>query len=100
LYSKHEVDRIHDYFKKECANHGVEILDVYYSVHHPEVCNSLSRKPMGLWVERACAKYGFDKEASMMIGDRDRDVLCANAAGVRGIQMEKNGDLLAYVKNL
>jgi D-glycero-D-manno-heptose 1,7-bisphosphate phosphatase len=100
LYSKHEVDRIHDFFRKECEKHGVDILDVYYSVHHPEVCNSLSRKPMGLWLERACAKYGFNKEASLMIGDRDRDVLCANAAGVRGIQIEKNGDLLAYVKNL
>ena len=35
-----------------------------------------------------------------MIGDRDRDVQCANAAGVRGIQMEKNGDLLEYIKAL
>jgi histidinol phosphatase-like enzyme len=51
-------------------------------------------------VERACAKYKFDKDASVMIGDRDRDVLCANAAGVRGIQMKQNGDLLDYVKAL
>lgn len=100
LYTKEEVDRIHDFFQNECRKNGVEILEFFYSIHHPDICNSLSRKPAGLWVERACAKYKFNKDASVMIGDRDRDVQCANAAGVRGIQMEKNGDLLEYVKTL
>jgi D-glycero-D-manno-heptose 1,7-bisphosphate phosphatase len=100
LYSKDEVDRIHDFFQSECKKNNVEILEFFYSVHHPDICNSLSRKPAGLWVERACAKYKFNKDASVMIGDRDRDVLCANAAGVRGIQMKQNGDLLEYVKAL
>ena len=100
LYTKEEVDRIHDFFQSECKKNNVEILEFFYSIHHPDICNSLSRKPAGLWVERACAKYNFDKDASVMIGDRDRDVLCANAAGVRGIQMKQNGDLLEYVKTL
>ena len=100
LYTKEEVDRIHDFFQSECKKNNVEILEFFYSIHHPDICNSLSRKPAGLWVERACAKYKFDKDASVMIGDRDRDVLCANAAGVRGIQMKQNGDLLEYVKTL
>jgi D-glycero-D-manno-heptose 1,7-bisphosphate phosphatase len=100
LYTKEEVDRIHDFFQSECKKNNVEILEFFYSIHHPDICNSLSRKPAGFWVERACAKYKFDKDASVMIGDRDRDVLCANAAGVRGIQMKQNGDLLEYVKAL
>jgi len=100
LYTKEEVDRIHAFFQSECKKNNVEILEFFYSIHHPDICNSLSRKPAGLWVERACAKYKFDKDASVMIGDRDRDVLCANAAGVRGIQMKQNGDLLEYVKTL
>jgi D-glycero-D-manno-heptose 1,7-bisphosphate phosphatase len=100
LYTKEEVDRIHAFFQSECKKNNVEILEFFYSIHHPDICNSLSRKPAGLWVERACAKYNFDKDASIMIGDRDRDVLCANAAGVRGIQMKQNGDLLEYVKSL
>ena len=100
LYTKEEVDRIHAFFQSECKKNNVEILEFFYSIHHLDICNSLSRKPAGLWVERACAKYNFDKDASVMIGDRDRDVLCANAAGVRGIQMKQNGDLLEYVKTL
>ena len=100
LYTKEEVDRIHAFFQSECKKNNVEILEFFYSIHHLDICNSLSRKPAGLWVERACAKYKFDKDASVMIGDRDRDVLCANAAGVRGIQMKQNGDLLEYVKTL
>ncbi|MFN4885397.1 MAG: D-glycero-alpha-D-manno-heptose-1,7-bisphosphate 7-phosphatase [Bacteroidota bacterium] len=100
LYSKQEVDRIHAFLRSECAKKEIEIRDIYYSVHHPDICNSISRKPHGLWVERACAKYGYDKNHSFMIGDRERDVQCAETAGVKGFQMEKNGDLLQYVKNL
>jgi histidinol phosphatase-like enzyme len=30
-----------------------------------------------------------------MIGDKDRDVQCAEGAGVRGVKMDVNGDLLS-----
>jgi len=100
LYSIHEVNKIHTFLRGECAKKEIEIRDIYFSIHHPDICNSISRKPHGLWVERACAKYRYNKEKCLMIGDRDRDVQCAEAAGIQGFQMEKNGDLLAYVKQL
>jgi D-glycero-D-manno-heptose 1,7-bisphosphate phosphatase len=100
LYTKSEVDKIHAFLRQECAKMDIQIRDIYYSIHHPEICNSISRKPHGLWVERACAKYGYHKDSCLMIGDRDRDVQCAESAGVKGFQMEKNGDLLQYVKQL
>jgi histidinol phosphatase-like enzyme len=34
-----------------------------------------------------------------MIGDRDRDVQCAEGAGVKGIKMNVNGSLLEVVQN-
>ena len=56
--------------------------------------------PKKEWVERACAKFKLNRNESLMIGDRDRDVQCAEAAGVRGFQMEKNGRLIDLVKML
>jgi D-glycero-D-manno-heptose 1,7-bisphosphate phosphatase len=100
LYPKKEVDKIHAYLQNECRKMNFEITEFYYSIHHPDICNSLSRKPHGLWVERACAKFKLNRNESLMIGDRDRDVQCAEAAGVRGFQMEKNGRLIDLVKML
>ena len=53
-----------------------------------------------LSVDRALALLNADASQSVMIGDRDRDVEAAIAAGVEGILMEKNGNLLSYVESL
>jgi len=100
LYTHETVKEIHDYLLLECQKNGGQIDAIFYSPHHPEYSNSLCRKPERLWVERAIALLGGDVAQSVMIGDRDRDIEAANAAGVRGILMEKNGDLLSYVESL
>jgi histidinol phosphatase-like enzyme len=44
--------------------------------------------------------YDIDPTKSIMIGDRDRDVQCANKAGVAGIKIPTNAPLIDYVINL
>lgn len=100
LYPESEVRRIHEWFIRTCSESGVEITAIYFSPHHPDIGNSLSRKPGSLMVERALARYRCDPGRSVMIGDRDRDVECAAGAGVRGIQIPVNGDLLHWVNQL
>lgn len=100
LYTQDTVEEIHSFFKSECKKSGVEITAIYYSIDHPEVGNSISRKPHSLMVERALQRFQLDAAQCVMIGDRDRDVECAVGAGVRGIKMEVNGPLLEYVKRL
>ena len=51
-------------------------------------------------VERAIQRFNVDVENSVMIGDRDRDVQCAEGAGVRGIKIQVNSDLLDAVHTL
>jgi D-glycero-D-manno-heptose 1,7-bisphosphate phosphatase len=99
LYTQETVDEIHSYFRKACAEHNIQITDVYYSIDHPEIGNSISRKPHSLMVQRALQRYNIDPLQSCMIGDRDRDVECAEGAGVKGIKMPINGSLLDVVKN-
>ena len=100
LYTHETVKEIHDYLMSECQKNGGHIDAIFYSPHHPDHGNSLSRKPGCLLVQRALALLDGDAAQSIMIGDRDRDIEAANAAGVNGILMEKNGDLLSYVKSL
>jgi D-glycero-D-manno-heptose 1,7-bisphosphate phosphatase len=100
LYTQETVEDIHDYFRSECAKNNIKITHIFYSIDHPEIGNSISRKPHSLMVERALQRFQIDPSISFMIGDRDRDVECAEGAGVKGIKMEVNGPLLDYVQNL
>jgi D-glycero-D-manno-heptose 1,7-bisphosphate phosphatase len=88
------VERLHAYLHAHLARHGAAIDAVYYCPHHPQQGRCLCRKPGPLLLERAIARYGIDAAASVMIGDRDRDVEAAAAVGVRGILVEPNAPLL------
>lgn len=100
LYTHETVHEIHDYFRELCKKSAVEITAIYYSPHHPDFGNSLSRKPGSLMVERAIARYDINPAKSVMIGDKQRDIDCAAKAGVPGILVPTNSDLLDYVKEL
>jgi D-glycero-D-manno-heptose 1,7-bisphosphate phosphatase len=100
LYTQEEVFKMHDLLKSTCQKSGVEITGIYYSPHHPEFGNSLTRKPGSLLLERAIAKHHIDTTQSVMIGDRERDVQCAAAVGVKGILIPTNADLLDFVQEL
>jgi len=100
LYSHEVVNEIHDYFLNECANQGITISDIFYSPHHPDFGESLSRKPGSLMIERACAKHGIDPKSSWMIGDKQRDLVAGEAAGVRGILLPVNGNLSTVLPNI
>lgn len=100
LYSHEDVGQIHDHFTELCAANGTPLLGIYYSPHHPNFGESLSRKPGSLMIERACARYGIDPARSWMVGDKPRDLEAGEGAGVRGLLMPVNGDLLAVVDEL
>jgi D-glycero-D-manno-heptose 1,7-bisphosphate phosphatase len=99
-YTHAAVHEIHRYFIQSCADRGIIITDVYYSPHHPDFGASLSRKPGGLMIEKACARYQIDPGLSWMIGDKARDVEAGENAGVRGILMPVNGDLIDSVPQM
>ncbi len=76
---------------------------VYYCPHHPEAAIERYRRPCrcrkpqtGL-VDAACACYGIDRPASLLVGDSASDMLCAQNAGVRGVRYA-GGSLLDCVR--
>jgi D-glycero-D-manno-heptose 1,7-bisphosphate phosphatase len=100
LYTHEEVAKMHQFFRQACQEVHVEITHIYYSPHHPDFGNSLTRKPKSLLMERAIARYQIDAAQSVMIGDRQRDLDCAAGAGVRGILIETNSSMLPHVMSL
>ena len=100
LYSHEDVAAIHAHLHAVCADEGTPLLDIFYSPHHPDFGESLSRKPGSLMIERALAKHKLDASRSWMIGDKARDLEAGLGAGVRGLQIPVNGDLLAETAHL
>lgn len=80
---------MHQRFQQE----NIHVLQTFFCPHHDAVESCLCRKPHSLLVERALAKYHLSAENSLMVGDKQRDVQCAEGAGVKGILIPTN-DLL------
>ncbi len=99
LYTHGEVEGLHTYLHAHLAAQGAAINAVYYCPHHPQQGRCLCRKPGSLLLEKAMARYGIDALRSFMIGDRERDVQAASAAGVRGVLVPANAPLLEVLHN-
>ena len=94
LYSHETVKAIHQYFQGKCVFEGFEITDFFYCPHHPEFSGKcLCRKPGSLLVEKGLHRYGLAPQDCVFIGDKPRDITCAEQAGVRGILIGTNAPL-------
>lgn len=93
LYTRADVDRLHVILLEHLRSQGAHVDDILYCPHHPSKGLCLCRKPGPLLLERAIALYGIDPSRSVMVGDRERDVEAAAAAGVRGLLIGPNTGL-------
>ena len=101
-YSANVLDQMHTQLITTYAEQGVLISEVYYCNHHPEYNGKcLCRKPGSLMLEKALARFGIDASQSYFIGDRERDVIAGEAAGVTGILIDSDqpiGDVLSLIR--
>lgn len=80
---------------REVAAAGIALVGVYYCLHHPEgIVAEYSgpcacRKPSPYFLLRAMREFGLNAAESWMIGDREADVTCGRAAGVRTIFIDQ-----------
>lgn len=100
-YSEETLDRMHEHLRKTYAEQGIHLTEVYYCRHHPEYNGKcLCRKPGYLMLEKAMARFGIDASLSYFIGDRERDVIAGEAAGVTGILIDSDqpiGEILHLI---
>jgi D-glycero-D-manno-heptose 1,7-bisphosphate phosphatase len=84
---------VHDKFHHLMRAAGVRFSEYFYCYHHPQGTVAqlagpcACRKPKPQFLLQAARQYGLEMAASWMIGDRDSDIQCGHAAGVRTIQI-------------
>lgn len=100
IFTQQRVEELHSKLFSVLNEEGVTLDEIYYCPHHDQVGKCLCRKPEPLMLQKAIARFGIDPSASVMIGDSLRDVQAAEAAGVRGIQIEPNSGILRICQEL
>jgi D-glycero-D-manno-heptose 1,7-bisphosphate phosphatase len=65
---------------------GIRIERYFYCLHHPEFSGPcVCRKPSPFFLNEAARDFNIALPSSWMIGDRDTDIMCGQAAGCRTI---------------
>lgn len=101
-YTEDEFAAFMDWVREQLAAAGAHVDAVYHCPHHPTAgvppyrvaCDC--RKPRPGMLLEAISDWGIDADSSVMIGDNDKDMEAAAAAGVAGVRYE-GGDLRALV---
>jgi D-glycero-D-manno-heptose 1,7-bisphosphate phosphatase len=99
-YSRAAVAATSTRFVALCSAAGAAIDAVYACEHHPEggpagdpslICNCECRKPKPGLILRGARDWDVDMTRSAMVGDDIRDMLAAEAAGLRGYRVGPQG---------
>ena len=96
---------LHQYMNKELENYGVLIKKFYYCPHLKEgivreyAVDCDCRKPKPGLVLQCLKENNLLPENCFMVGDKSRDVECAQAAGVKGY-LYTGGSMLGFVKEI
>ena len=97
-YTHDDVNELHNFMLEKLLEEGIKINDVYFCPHHHTISPCLCRKPNSMMIEKAIAKHHIDSSQSFLIGDNERDILAGEKAGVKGVIIETNTNILPRVK--
>jgi D-glycero-D-manno-heptose 1,7-bisphosphate phosphatase len=92
LYDDTILSTMHQMLHTAIEQAGGKITEVYSCPHHPDFGVCLCRKPGSLMAQKAVAKHGITVSESIFIGDKQRDVDCAEGAGIKGYLIDENED--------
>lgn len=101
-YQEEDIQKLHQWMGEQFPQ-GQGIDGFYYCPHHPQgtvpaytqECNC--RKPKPGMILAACEQWHINPQASLMVGDKPRDIASGLAAGVPGVLYE-GGSLLQLLK--
>lgn len=100
LYTKKDTDELHTFLNEKLKQAGGNIIEFYYCPHHPDTGLCLCRKPSGLMIEKAIARFHLDRQNCYFIGDSQRDVEAAQNAGIKGILIPKNSNIYSVCSSI
>jgi len=92
-----QLEDLHRFMTERLAASGIKLTAVYYCPHHPDISICECRKPGSLLFEDAIAEHQIDRGSSFMIGDSDIDIAASEKAGIKGILIPANGNMMDLV---
>lgn len=93
FYRHEDVDRFHAAMQGALADEGAHVDAFYVCAHHPDASlqdfrhpDHPDRKPNPGMILRAIREWPIDPGASLLIGDKDSDIVAAERAQIRSIR--------------
>lgn len=100
-YADKTLGQMHAHLQKLYADNGIELTEIYYCNHHPDFNGKcLCRKPNSIMIEKALARFQIDASQSYFIGDRERDMIAGEAAGVKSILINSNQSIAEVLNQI
>ena len=96
-YTEQQFHRLNDWMIEQFAARGVWICQTYFSPYHPTAgigmyrCDHVDRKPNPGMLLRARADWGVDLARSLLVGDKESDILAGINAGVGMTALVRSG---------
>ena len=100
LYKHEDVAMIHGHMLSAMKKNNITISEIYYCPHHSDVEPCICRKPDSGMLEKAIARFNIDVTKSFLIGDKERDILAAEKAGVKGILIEADSPIMGIAQQI
>jgi len=89
-YSHSDYQKVTQWMLDQFRYKNINILDIFHCPHGPDsTCDCRKPKP-GMFL-KAKAKHNTDMEKSWMIGDKERDIIAANSAGIDNTILIRSG---------
>jgi D-glycero-D-manno-heptose 1,7-bisphosphate phosphatase len=101
FYTEQQYQNLTDWYLADLSKYGVAILDVFHCPHHPEgtvpeyTLSCDCRKPSSGMFKQALSKYDIDIDNSLMVGDKESDLLAAQKAGIKNLILVESGHCLS-----
>jgi len=96
-FSVAHLEKLHNFMTNQLKKFNIELTDIFYCPHHPDIEKCRCRKPGTLLFEQAIKKYRIDPKASVMIGDTETDMKAAEKMGIKGILIPANGNMMDII---
>lgn len=90
MYNEKDYQILTNWMINKFRHNGIRLLDIFHCPHKPsENCNCRKPKP-GMFIS-ASKIHNINFEKSWMIGDKETDILAANAAGIFNTILVRSG---------
>ncbi len=83
FYSEKDFEILNNWMLNKFSSEGIKITNVYHCPHHPDITGPCDcRKPKSGMIKQAIKQFNISAVKSVLIGDKKRDILAGENAGI------------------